>query len=513
MTAKQLTDSILQLAIQGKLVPQDPKDEPARVLLQRIREKKKRLVKEGKLKKKDLEEKPFSEDEIPFAIPESWAWVRFSNVACFFNGDRSKNYPNKNEYVTQGVAWINTGHIEPNGYLTTSRMNYITEEKYNSLSSGKIEKGDLVYCLRGATYGKVAKVDPYEKGAVASSLMIIRLLNIDIRDYIFTYLKSSFSKDQLLKFANGAAQPNLAAKDVSNYLLPLPPLAEQHRIVKRIEEILPIVKEYGEAYEEASKMDAELPDKLKKSILQEAIKGKLGTQNSNDEPASILLKQIREEKKRLVKEGKLKKKEHVEIPVDEEEEPFKIPESWKWCRLAGVSYMYTGNSISESEKSAKYTNVVGMSYIGTKDVGFDHSIHYNNGIRIPLKFQDNFKKAPSGSILMCIEGGSAGRKIGILSEEVCFGNKLCCFNPICVNNKYIYYYLQSPTLRDIFKSNMNGIIGGVSISKLSPLIIPIPPLSEQNRIVEKIEALFAEIDNMTINKDLNKTETKETQKE
>ena len=206
-------------------------------MLNRIREEKKRLFKEGKLKKKDLEETPISEDDKPFDIPDSWEWVRFSNVACFFNGDRSKNYPNKNEYVSQGIAWINTGHIESNGYLTTSRMNYITEEKYNSLSSGKIEKGDLVYCLRGATYGKVAKVDPYDKGAVASSLMVIRLLNINTRDYIFAYLKSSFSKDQLLKFANGAAQPNLAAKDVSNYLVPLPPLAEQKRIVAKIEEV------------------------------------------------------------------------------------------------------------------------------------------------------------------------------------------------------------------------------------------------------------------------------------
>ena len=133
MDTKKLRQKVLDLAIHGKLVKQDPNDEPASILLDRIRAEKARLVKEGKIKKSDLIEKPISEDEIPFEVPEGWEWCRFGNVAYFLNGDRSANYPNKNEYVPQGIAWINTGHIEPNGYLSTSSMNYITEEKYNSL--------------------------------------------------------------------------------------------------------------------------------------------------------------------------------------------------------------------------------------------------------------------------------------------------------------------------------------------------------------------------------------------
>ena len=497
MTAKQLTDSILQMAIQGKLVPQDPNDEPASVLLERIREEKRRLVKEKVLKKKDLEEVPIQEEEIPFNIPEGWVWCRLSALIQLLSGqDFVPERYNSNHF---GIPYITGASNIADGKLIINR--------WTETPSVIGLRGDLLIVCKGSGVGKMC-ICNISQIHIARQIQIIRCLSSIMKlDYIKLVIDANIRN--IVTKAQGVI-PGISRDHILNLLVPLAPIEEQQRIVERIKGILPLVKEYGEAFEEASMMDAELPDKLKKSILQEAIKGKMGTQNSNDEPACDLLEQIREEKKRLVKNGVLKKKDLDESLVSEDEVPFKIPESWEWCRLGGVSYMYTGNSISETEKAEKYTNVVGMNYIGTKDVEFDHSINYNNGIRIPSKFQEKFKKAPSGSVLMCIEGGSAGRKIGILDEEVCFGNKLCCFNPICVNNKYIYYYLQSPTLKDIFKSNMNGIIGGVSISKLSPLIIPIPPLSEQKRIVEKIEALFAEIDNMTINKnDIYETETEE----
>ncbi len=238
----QMKRSILQEAVQGKLVPQDPSDEPASVLLEKIAEEKKRLIKEGKIKKqKKLP--PITEDEIPFEIPESWEWVRMDDIVSFENGDRGKNYPHKTEYVSSGVAWINTGHIEPNGFLSKTRMNFITKEKYDSLRSGKIQSGDLVFCLRGATYGKVARVEPYSKGAIASSLMIIRPFVSEIREYIFLYLKSLLAFSELAKYANGSAQPNLGAKDVRKYMVPIPPLAEQKRIIARSHELFGILKE------------------------------------------------------------------------------------------------------------------------------------------------------------------------------------------------------------------------------------------------------------------------------
>ena len=253
-----LKKSILQEAVQGKLVPQDSSDEPASVLLERIRAEKERLIQEGKIKRDKHESVIYRrdnshyekldgierciDDEIPFEIPESWEWVRFYNIASFQNGDRSKNYPNRNEYVSNGVAWINTGHITSDGFLNVNTMNYITEEKYNSLSNGHIQKGDLVYCLRGATFGKVARIEPFSKGAIASSLMIIRPFDVSLRNYIYWYLRSPIAYIELHKYSNGSAQPNLAAKDVGKYLVPIPPLDEQIRIINESIRLLAIIE-------------------------------------------------------------------------------------------------------------------------------------------------------------------------------------------------------------------------------------------------------------------------------
>ena len=253
-----LKKSILQNAVQGKLVPQNPSDEPASVLLEHIRAEKERLIQEGKIKRDKHESVIYRrdnsyyerldgierciDDEIPFEIPENWEWVRLYNIASFQNGDRSKNYPNRNEYVSNGVAWINTGHITSDGFLNVNTMNYITEEKYNSLSNGHIQKGDLVYCLRGATFGKVARIEPFSKGAIASSLMIIRPFDVGLRDYIYWYLRSPVAYIELRKYSNGSAQPNLAAKDVGKYLVPIPPLDEQIRIVNESVYLLEIIK-------------------------------------------------------------------------------------------------------------------------------------------------------------------------------------------------------------------------------------------------------------------------------
>ncbi|EPO4417564.1 restriction endonuclease subunit S [Escherichia coli] len=228
-----LKQTILQLAVMGKLVPQDPNDEPASELLKRIAQEKAQLVKEGKIKKqKPLP--PISDEEKPFELPEGWEWCKFGLTSEFINGDRGSNYPNKNEYVSQGIPWINTGHIEKNGTLTVTEMNFITEGKFNELRSGKIQKGDLVYCLRGATFGKTAFVIPYETGAIASSLMIIRPFITEMGGYIYNYLTSPFGRSQIYRFDNGSAQPNLSANSVMLYSFPYPPLTEQYRIFSQV---------------------------------------------------------------------------------------------------------------------------------------------------------------------------------------------------------------------------------------------------------------------------------------
>lgn len=210
------------------------------------------------------------------------------------------------------------------------------------------------------------------------------------------------------------------------------------------------------------------PEQLKYSILKKAFCGQLVVNVINE-----LLPKVKK--------------------VGFDEDPFDIPDEWFWSCLGNCCDMYTGNSISESVKKAKYAGLKeGLDYIATKDVSFEHTIEYDNGVRIPPA--DNFRIAYSGSVLMCIEGGSAGRKIGILDRDVCFGNKLCSFNSKEILNTYIYYYLQSYEFKAFFMGNMSGIIGGVSIKKLKELPIPIPSIKEQKAIVAKIEELLPFVD-------------------
>ena len=238
---------------------------------------------------------------------------------------------------------------------------------------------------------------------------------------------------------------------------------------------------------------------LKNSILQLAMEGKLVPQNPNDEPASVLLEKIRDEKERLIKAKKIKRnnkesfifrknghfyekigKKEKPVCIDNEI-PFEVPDSWEWVRINTIREVYTGNSINKTEKETKFTGLTeGYNYIATKDVKFDNSLDYDNGVKIP-KDLEKFRIAPEGSVLLCIEGGSAGRKIGILNQDVCFGNKLTCFKTFNENNNFLFYYLQSPNFKEIFKSKKTGIIGGVGIAKLRNVLMPIPPLKEQKK--------------------------------
>ena len=212
-----------------------------------------------------------------------------------------------------------------------------------------------------------------------------------------------------------------------------------------------------------------------------------------NETAEELYERIQREKERLISEGKLKKQKKLP-EISEDEIPFEIPKSWKWVFLYEIADIYTGNSISENLKKNIYSQVCeGYDYIGTKDINFDGKINYNTGLKVPFNEQ-KFKKAYKNSVLMCIEGGSAGKKITFLDKEVCFVNKLCSFNIIIANPRYIYYFFKSPIFNMFFNSKLNGLIGGVSILKLKTIHIPLPPLSEQKRISELIDRLFEKLD-------------------
>jgi type I restriction enzyme, S subunit len=202
---------------------------------------------------------------------EGWSHITLGEVCQFENGDRGKNYPNRSEYVERGVPWINTGHINPDGSLNAENMNFITTEKFKSLGGGKIQRGDLVYCLRGATIGKTAFVEPFEEGAIASSLMIIRPTELIGKLYLYFYLTSRFGKMQIKRFENGAAQPNLGGKSVSKFELSLPPIDEQGQIAKK----MAVLFDQSNEMQSGCRQKLTALKELKQSLLQKAFAGEL----------------------------------------------------------------------------------------------------------------------------------------------------------------------------------------------------------------------------------------------
>jgi len=519
MTGQQLKNSILQMAVQGKLVPQDPNDEPASVLLEKIRKEKERLIKEGKIKKeknpsyifRGADNLPYEKvgnnepvciaNEIPFEIPDNWEWTRLGFVSTYAETKKKIKAQNASPHIWQ----LDLEDIEKGGRILEQKT--VGERK---AAGDKIffETGNVLYSKLRPYLLKVL-VAPVD-GICTPEIVPFTLYGGILSEYVVILLKSPYVNDAINSATYGVKMPRVGTQTMVNLLLPLPPIQEQHRIISRINELLPSVEKYNQLENELNALQDSLPDQLKKSILQEAIQGKLVPQDPNDEPASVLLERIRTEKQRLIKEGKIKKDKHesiifrrnnsyyekldgIERCIDDEL-PFEIPDGWEWSRLSLVSNMYTGNSINEREKKLKYMGQTeGLPYIGTKDVGVDHTVHYDNGVKIPFII-DKFRVAPAGSVLLCIEGGSAGRKISLTNKKVCFGNKLCCFASLGIDYRFLFYYLQCPLFLGLFKEQTSGIIGGVGLNTLKRIYLPIPPLAEQQRISRRLDSLFSGID-------------------
>ncbi|ATV34032.1 restriction endonuclease subunit S [Porphyromonas gingivalis] len=445
------------------------------------------------------------DDEIPFEIPESWQWERWGNLS------HSIQYGYNAPAEESGdIRMVRISDIQ-DGEVLWVKVPFCHINK-SDIDTYLLQKGDILFARTGGTVGKSFLVGdvPYPS-IYAGYLIRTRYSNMLSSHYMKYFMECRLYWEQLRNGTIATAQPNCNGKTLAKMILPIPPYNEQIRITDKLSQVLEQVCKYGESQKRLDRLNLQIHDLLKKSILQEAIKGRLVAQDTSEEPASILLQRVKEEKLRLVKEGKLKKKDVTDSTIFRDDDnkyyeqvgknciditdkiPFEIPNNWVWTKLSDVADIYTGNSISETEKNAKYTNVVGRNYIGTKDVGFDNKVFYNNGVAIPKEYEQNFRIALKDSILMCIEGGSAGRKVAILNQDVCFGNKLCCLSPFIEIGKYIYFYLQSPSFIDMFNQNKAGIIGGVSIAKVKDILIPLPPLKEQCRIIHRLEELYARL--------------------
>ena len=520
-----LREKVLDLAIRGKLVPQDPTDEPASVLLERIHEQKLQMVREGKLKAKDVKDdtiifkgddncyyEKFSDgtikniqDEIPFDLPDGWSWSRISSCAII--------NPRNNLCDDLDVSFIPMPLIDE-GY-NNSHSFEIRKWKDVKMGFTHFAEGDLAVAKITPCFENKKSVIFHDLkngfGAGTTELHIVRVLQNSLNaHYILWNLKTNnFIADGVNAFSGAVGQKRIGREFIANYLLAIPPRVQQDMIVKTIDDAFAAITEI----EKSSATIDSVKALLKSKILELAIQGKLVPQDENDEPASVLLERIRAERK--AKLGKKYVESYIYKGDDNcyyekigknsvditESFAFEVPPKWEICRLESIVEMYTGNSINESDKAKKYIGLSdGYNYIATKDISFNHTVNYDNGVKIPYG-EPKFKIAYKGDPLLCIEGGSAGRKIAILSEDVCFVNKLCVFHSLGVNKKYLYYYLQSPQFCELFKKNTSGLIGGVSINTLKSLYFMLPPLSEQLRIVCAVEKVFSYIDE--IEKGLN----------
>ncbi len=494
MNAQQLKNAILQEAIQGRLVPQDPNDEPASALLDRIRKEKAKLVKEGKLKKKDLVEVPISEEEKPFDIPESWEWVRWGMLGEYKKGPFGSSLT-KSMFVPKSEEAVKV-YEQKNAIQKDYTLGdyYISKDKYETMRGFTIHPGDIIISCAG-TIGETYLI-PQDApiGIINQALMRAKLFIDSIIPYWLLNFQYILLIENKLK-GSGSAIKNIPPFEVLKAMpVPLPPLAEQHRIVSKIEELLPKVEEYGKAQEALDKLNKDLPERLKKSILQEAIQGRLVPQDPNDEPASVLLDRIRKEKAKLVKEGKLKKKDLEEKPISEEEIPFEIPNSWVWVRVNDI-FIINPKVVAEDDHDA--------AFIPMERIEACYGSKYTYEIRKWKDIKNSFTCFADGDVAFakitpCFQNRKSmilrnlPNGIGAGTTEL----KVLRQYSETIVREYLLHFLASSYFIDeaSFKgtANQQRIIVGYLENKPFPL----PPFAEQQRIVAKIEELFQEIDKL-----------------
>ena len=490
MTPQELKNSILQLAIQGKLVEQRPEEGTAEELFARIQQEKQRLIAEKKFKK----EKPLPEitdDEKPFDIPENWKWVRLSRIWSILNGDRGKNYPAKSTLSRTGIPFISALNLNGKTVVEDENLLCLSQTQYAKLGNGKLQKNDVVVCIRGSL-GKHG-VYPFEQWAIASSLVILRnyFSNICNDEFLLLYLDSPLLFSEIKKYDNGTAQPNLAAKSLEQFLFPLPPIAEQKRIVAKIEELLPYIDRYEQAWSKLEQFNSRFPEDMKKSLLQCAIQGKLVEQHPEEGTAEELFAQIQQEKQRLIAEKKIKKEKPLP-EITEDEKPFDIPESWKWVRMGDVVDMLSGYAFKSGEfkENGRYRLFRGIN-LGVDSIRWDDTVYVDE---IPEKL--SMYKLVSGDVLLGLDRPwiSGGIRVGLfddVQDTFLVQRVLRIRETGGITNKYAAVILRSA----LFRNAVEGETTGISVPHISPTqvgntAIPLPPLAEQKRIVKKLEQML-----------------------
>ena len=482
MTPQELKNSILQLAIAGKLVKQRAEEGTAEELFAQIQAERQRLVAEGKLKKqKPLPE--ITEDEKPFDIPESWKWVRFQDLMLEISTGPFGSMLHKTDYIANGIPLVNPANIINSRIVESDKM-MISEETANRLGKYRLSSGMIVMGRRGEM-GRCAIVEPEQDGWVCGTGSFFMNPSKSLHlSYMIKLFSTVYAKAYLAGESVGTTMSNLNHTILRSIPIPLPPLAEQKRIVAKIEQLLPYIDRYEKAWSRLQEFNKRFPSDMQKSLLQYAIEGKLVEQRAEEGTAEELFVQIQEEKQRLVAEGKLKKQKPLP-EITEEEKPFDIPESWKWCYIGDIFAHNTGKALNRSDKDG-----VMLSYITTSNLYWNR-FELDN-IKEMLFLESEIEKCTvvQNDLLVC-EGGDYGRAaIWTKRQPIRIQNhihRLRPFFPICVKYVYYIFYLYKNTNRLVGK----GIgIKGLSAQVLHSIKFPLPPLAEQKRIVARLEELL-----------------------
>jgi type I restriction enzyme S subunit len=492
VTPQQLKNSLLQMAMQGKLVEQRPEEGTGEELYQQIQKEKQKLIKEGKIKK----EKPLpeiTEDEVAFEIPESWKWTYIGEIFQHNTGKALNGVSGPGNMLT----YITTSNL----YWDRFELDRLKEMPFTDEEVAKctVQKNDLLVC-EGGDFGRAA-IWPYDEPIrIQNHIHRLRAYS-EISVRYFYYLFYLYKNAGLIS-GKGIGIQGLSSNALHRLRAPLPPLAEQNRIVAKIEEIMPYIDRYAVAYDHLQSYNTRFPDDLKKSILQMAIQGKLVPQDPNDEPASVLLEKIAKEKQKLVKEGKIKKQKPLP-PIKDKEIPFDIPESWVWVRL--------GNVITDTEagKSPQCKNRPATKQewgvIKTTAIQDGYFLADENKV-LPSGFQIKSDQVVHAGDLLITRAGPQNRTgvTCIVNNEP--GNLILSDKTVriryvkgFVNENYLMYALKSPAVQRCItgaKSGMAESQVNISQNNMRLFVLPFPPLAEQKRIVAKLDELLPQIDGL-----------------
>ncbi|MCI6282998.1 restriction endonuclease subunit S [Selenomonas sp.] len=481
MLATALRKSILQAAIAGELTEQRADDGDARDLLAAIRKEKTRLVRAGKLKKeRALPE--IREDDVPFEVPENWCWARLGEV-CVSITDGDHQAPPK---VSDGTPFLVISNIS-SGTISFDGCRHVPQSYFASIAyNRRPEFGDLLFTVTGS-YGIVVPVQTHEPFCFQRHMALLKTRAMNV-DYLMFLLQSPLVKTQCDHAVTGTAQKTLALNSLKTLLVPIPPLQEQQRIVEHLTILHEELKTLESDERELDALTSAFPARMKSSLLLAAMRGELTEREEGDGDARDLLKTIEREKKRLIKEKRLKREKPLP-PVAEEDVPFEIPETWCWCRLGDVCFSNIGLTYHPTDIAPKGTLVLRSNNIQ------DGRLVLNNNVYVTCEIPET-KRCRNGDILICVRNGSK-KLVGKSAIINCDGMTFGAFMAILRSpfNPYIHLYIQSP----LFRADLDGVntttINQITQTNLKNRLLPLPPLAEQRRIVARLEELLGAVEN------------------